>query len=144
MPQVDAGTPAPGPMARPFVLAEGLRLARCRHVEASVARVFGIQHQALRAANRGPAGVARARQIAMYLCHTSLGCSLTEVGRLFDRDRTTVSHACKLIEDMRDDRAFDALVSCLERAVRDPLAMVAGRSPARPSGEQCFMQGEGA
>jgi len=34
--------------------------------------------------------------------------SLTEVARGFARDRTTVSHACHLIEDRRDDPDFDA------------------------------------
>lgn len=57
---------------------------------------------------------AKARQLAMYLVHVALGRSLTEVGRVFGRDRTTVSHACALIEDGRDDAAFDAMVSRLE------------------------------
>lgn len=59
-------------------------------------------------------GVARARQLAMYLCHVILGESLTAVGVAFGRDRTTVSYACGLIEDMRDDPHFDAEVSALE------------------------------
>lgn len=59
-------------------------------------------------------GVARARQLAMYLSHVILGESLTAVGQAFGRDRTTVSYACALIEDMRDDPVFDAEVSGLE------------------------------
>lgn len=62
-------------------------------------------------------GVARARQLAMYLSHIMLGESLTAVGQAFGRDRTTVSYACALIEDMRDDPAFDAEVSGLEAAL---------------------------
>ena len=58
--------------------------------------------------------VARARQLAMYLCHVILGETLTSVGHAFGRDRTTVSHACALIEDMRDDPQFDQAVSDLE------------------------------
>lgn len=57
---------------------------------------------------------ARARQLAMYLTHVVLGQSLTAVGAAFGRDRTTVSYACALIEDMRDDAGFDAEVSRLE------------------------------
>ena len=41
---------------------------------------------------RGP--VSRARQIAMYLCHVVLGKTITTVGLLFGRDRSTASHAC--------------------------------------------------
>jgi Bacterial dnaA protein helix-turn-helix len=54
---------------------------------------------------------------AMYLAHVVLGLSLTEVGNQFARDRTTVAHACAMIEDMRDDPALDARLDHLERAV---------------------------
>lgn len=97
---------------------EGLLQARCRHVEACIAMVFAIPHHAIRCTTRGKAGVARARQVAMYLSHTSLALSLTQVGHLFERDRTTVGHACRLVEDLRDDRDFDQLIACLEKAVR--------------------------
>ncbi|MBU1176325.1 MAG: chromosomal replication initiator DnaA [Alphaproteobacteria bacterium] len=64
--------------------------------------------------SRCRAPIARARQLAMYLMHTLFGCTMTEVGRYFGRDRTTVAHACGRIEDERDDRAFDAEVSAIE------------------------------
>ncbi|WDR06424.1 helix-turn-helix domain-containing protein [Devosia rhodophyticola] len=64
---------------------------------------------------------AQARQLAMYLIHVSLGRSLTEVGRVFGRDRTTVSYACALIEDGRDDARFDAAVDQLERQIEASL-----------------------
>lgn len=57
---------------------------------------------------------ARARHIAMYLCHVMLSRNLREVGLAFGRDRTTVSHACALIEDLRDDPAFDRELCRLE------------------------------
>lgn len=63
--------------------------------------------------------VSRARQLAMYLAHVILGESLTRIGFVFGRDRTTVSHACGLIEDMRDDPAFDAAVTELEMLLQD-------------------------
>jgi chromosomal replication initiation ATPase DnaA len=97
--------------------ADGLIQARTRNVEASVALVFGVRHESLRASTRGKADVARARQVAMYLCHTTLGFSLTTVGDLFDRDRTTVSHACRVVEDLRDVSDFDARLSYLEHTV---------------------------
>ncbi len=87
-------------------------------IEYSVSRVFAIPADDLRSATRGRATVALARQAAMYLAHTVCGLSLTEVGRLFERDRTTVSHACALIEDQRDDEVFDQLLELLERVTR--------------------------
>lgn len=59
---------------------------------------------------------AFARQIAMYLAHVGFGLSMAEVGRAFGRDRTTVVHACHLIEDRRDERRFDDLLDHLEQA----------------------------
>lgn len=35
------------------------------------------------------------RQVAMYLCRELTGKSLPVIGRLFDRDHTTVIHACR-------------------------------------------------
>ncbi|WP_313194134.1 helix-turn-helix domain-containing protein [Shinella zoogloeoides] len=57
------------------------------------------------------------RQIAMYVCHVVLRLSLSEIGMAFGRDRTTVGHACNVVEDRRDDAAFDAFVSAIERVV---------------------------
>jgi chromosomal replication initiation ATPase DnaA len=88
-------------------------------IEVSVARVFAIQADDLRSLTRGRAHVALARQAAMYLAHIVCGLSLTEVGKLFQRDRTTVSHACALIEDQRDDEVFDQLLELLERVTRE-------------------------
>jgi chromosomal replication initiation ATPase DnaA len=65
--------------------------------------------------SRGEAEVAQARQLAMYLMDVVLGRVYLDVGRFFGRDRTTVSYACALIEDLRDDPEFDAEVSRLER-----------------------------
>src|SRR5665811_1410920 len=60
---------------------------------------------------------AFARQVAMYLAHVVCGLSLTEVGALFARDRTTVAHACEVVEDRRDDPQLDGRLDQLERAV---------------------------
>ena len=59
---------------------------------------------------------AFARQIAMYLAHVGFGLSMAEIGRAFGRDRTTVLHACHLIEDRRDEVRFDQLLDHLEQA----------------------------
>jgi len=69
---------------------------------------------------RGSLEVSRARQVAMYLAHTALGLSLARVALAFQRDRSTVAHACHLIEDRREDEAFDDWVTGLE----DGIAMI--------------------
>jgi len=86
-------------------------------IEYAISQVFGIGATELGRATRGEARVALARQVAMYLAHVGLGFSFTEVGRLFTRDRTTVAHACGVIEDRRDDPLFDRTLELLEYAV---------------------------
>ncbi|MCC5982160.1 MAG: hypothetical protein JJU26_10630 [Oceanicaulis sp.] len=67
---------------------------------------------------RGGADIAFARQVAMYLAHIAFEMSLARVGEAFGRDRSTAAHACHIVEDRRDDRAFDTLMDELEAALR--------------------------
>ncbi|MEB2847111.1 transposase [Rhizobiales bacterium RZME27] len=55
------------------------------------------------------------RQIAMYVCHVALRMPMGGIADACGRDRSTVSHACHLTEDRRDDPLFDAFVACVER-----------------------------
>jgi hypothetical protein len=67
----------------------GVRLGTSRvrwAIESAVAAVFEVGIEELRAPTRGSARTAFARQVAMYLAHVGCGVSLTEVGRLFERD----------------------------------------------------------
>ena len=57
------------------------------------------------------------RQIAMYVCHVALRISQTDIGETFGRDRTTVRHACHVVEDRRDDPVFDDFITAVERIV---------------------------
>jgi hypothetical protein len=79
------------------------------------AALFNVSSRELRQPGRCSLPVARVRQVAMYVAHCVLGLSMSEVGRGFGRDRTTVLHACHLIEDMRDDREFDSIILLTER-----------------------------
>ena len=88
-----------------------------RLIDAAVAAVFEVNIEELLAQTRGSPRAAFARQVAMYLAHVVCGLSLTEVGALFARDRTTVAHACSVVEDRRDDPALDGRLDHLERAV---------------------------
>lgn len=92
---------------------EAMKARRCV-IEIAVSQVFGVALIELRGVTRGRAKVALARQAAMYLAHVVCGMSLTQVGRIFDRDRTTVAHACGLIEDRRDEPCFDRVIELLE------------------------------
>ena len=82
-------------------------------IEEAVVQVFGVAYDELHRTTRGRARVAHARQVAMYLAHVACGLSLTDTGRLFGRDRTTVAHACTVVEDRRDDPLFDRALDLL-------------------------------
>ncbi|MCH9764623.1 MAG: chromosomal replication initiator DnaA [Alphaproteobacteria bacterium] len=86
-------------------------------IESAVSQVFAISLVDLGQQTRGQAHVASARQVAMYLAHVACGLSFTEIGGLFKRDRTTVAHACSVVEDRRDDVLFDSVLELLECAV---------------------------
>lgn len=83
------------------------------------------------ACRRGSAEVARARQVAMYLLHTALSVPYGEVAAMFGRDRTTVSHACRTIEDLRDDPMHDELLLRLEEMVELARSMAGVGAQAR-------------
>jgi hypothetical protein len=93
-------------------------LRLCDAVALATAAAFAIPVGELHAATRRSSYVAFARQSAMYLSHVAFGVSLREVGRAFGRDRTTAAHACRVIEDRRDDPAVEAVLASLEDACR--------------------------
>lgn len=83
-----------------------------------VALAFGVPAPELSAATRRRARVAFARQVAMYLTHIAYSMPLAHVGAAFGRDRTTASHACRLVEERRDDPRLDTLLTALEQGLR--------------------------
>jgi hypothetical protein len=89
-----------------------------RVIEQAVAPAFDIAARELWSRTRGSPPVAFARQVAMYLAHVGCGLTLTEVGHLFARDRTTVAHACSLVEDLREAAPFDRALELLEGVMR--------------------------
>ena len=90
---------------------------------------------------RGTAEVARARQVAMYLLHTSLSVPYMDVADMFGRDRTTVSHACRTIEDLRDDPMHDDMLLQLEEMVDLARSMsMAELRPGRGGAHSAFAQ----
>ena len=82
------------------------------------AALYNVSSKELREPGRSTLAVTRVRQIAMYVAHVACGLSMRQVGLGFGRDRTTVLHACHLIEDLRDDEEFDRHIALTERVVR--------------------------
>ncbi|MDI4665752.1 chromosomal replication initiator DnaA [Xanthobacter autotrophicus] len=90
----------------------------CRLAAAIVAAHAGCGVEALVGLRRSTAPIATARQLAMYLAHVGLGLPQSEVAQAFGRDRSTVAYACRRIEDLRDDPAFDRHVARMEACLR--------------------------
>ena len=93
-------------------------------IQQVVANVFGIAAGELALRTRGRAKAAFARQVAMYLTHVACGFNLSDVGRIFRRDRKTVAHACMIVEDRREDPEFDRSIELLEAVTRLQASMI--------------------
>ncbi|SHL62932.1 helix-turn-helix domain-containing protein [Roseibium suaedae] len=85
--------------------------------EGYVARAFCILPADLYRDTRGKVHVSDARQLVMYIAHVVLELSCSEVARRYGRDRSTVAHACRTVEERREDPAFDLLVKSIEDRV---------------------------
>lgn len=92
-------------------------IAWCDGVIDLVGAFFNVPTLELRRTGRAGQQIAQVRQIAMYVAHVTLRLSMKQVGTGFMRDRTTVLHACHMVEDMRDEIAFDRVVARVERVV---------------------------
>ena len=103
------------PIQGPVGPREEIALELCEGLIDITAALFSVSGKDLRRSGRTNLGVARVRQIAMYVAHVILQMSMSDIGRGFGRDRTTVIHACHLIEDLRDDEDFDRVVAVAER-----------------------------
>lgn len=79
-----------------------------------VAGAFGVAESDLMRRTRATADIAFARQVAMYLAHVIYQMTYNEVADAFGRERSTVAHACAVVEDARDDHAFEERIAKLE------------------------------
>ncbi|MBS0233762.1 MAG: chromosomal replication initiator DnaA [Proteobacteria bacterium] len=108
-----------------------LRRRRARlAIELAISNVFGIDTDYLWTGTRGVRDIAEARQVAMYLAHVSCRMSLTEVGAMFGRDRTTVAHACLRVEYRRDNPSFDRALDILGWALPTLVLRIPAHDPA--------------
>jgi chromosomal replication initiation ATPase DnaA len=92
--------------------------AKARLAQHAVAFVFNLPLDDIVAPTRGSKRAAFARQVAMYMVHTAFGVSVARTAQVFGRDRTTVAHACHLVEDRREDPALDDRLDALEGFLR--------------------------
>jgi len=89
-----------------------------RFITLCVAPDFGLDQGTLLVPTRAAPQTVFARQVAIYLAHVCFGLSFAAVGRMFQCDHTTVAHACRVIEDRRDDRDLDRRLTVLEHTCR--------------------------
>jgi chromosomal replication initiation ATPase DnaA len=93
--------------------------ADVRHV---VTHFFGVSEDDLDRGGRAR-DIARIRQIAFYLCRKRTARSLTEIGRAFGRDHTTIRHGVRRIGALRKtDAALDNDLRQLETRLVEILA----------------------
>lgn len=79
------------------------------------AALFNVSSKELRRYGRTSNAISKVRHVAMYVARVVLHLTTHEIGMGFGRDRTTVAHACQVVEDLRDDPEFDQLICTLER-----------------------------
>ena len=94
-------------------------------------QVYGVPVEEMRQPTRGRPQVARARQIAVHLARRVFGLSWGQLAGEFRRDRTTVQHACGLIDGMRAASAeFDTTLDWMESLLRRAAGMKRDSAPA--------------
>ena len=95
-----------------------------------VAAEFGVAESELARAGRCQAPVAFARQVAMYLAHCAYQLSYQEVADAFGRERSTVTYACQVVEDARDDPETEEKLLKIEERLHALARIVHGRPTA--------------
>ena len=90
-------------------------------VASEVSKATSVPAFCLFARSRGSGDVAFARQLALYIAHVEMRIPMQQVGEAFGRDRSTVAHACRRLEDMRDDGALDGNIGRIASAVKGAL-----------------------
>jgi hypothetical protein len=94
-----------GPIAPRMLIAE---------IQQTVGAFFGFHRDHI-LGDRRDRELTRARQIAMYLSTELTGHSLSEIGRRFTRDHTTVMHAVRMVHERTESDEETALNVALLR-----------------------------
>lgn len=119
-PGISTGSPTPGEeiTAPAMIVVPPASLplrSTCRIVRQMIAEMNELVGERIQVRRDRRRTACHVRQIAMYVCHVALEIPMNDIGAAFGRDRTTVAHACEVVEDRRDDPAFDEFVSAVER-----------------------------
>ena len=98
------------------LLRSSQKKVNIEQIQKKVSEHFNVKMSDMSSARRSRT-IARPRQIAMYLSKNLTSRSLPEIGRRFgNRDHTTVIHAVKKVEELRNkDLSFDEDVELLIR-----------------------------
>ena len=88
--------------------------AACAIAREIASAFFAVPVAEIALPNRAGAPVCEARHVAMYLAHVAFQVPLSAIGGDFGRDRTSVAHAVRRIENRRDEDGFDAAMERLE------------------------------
>ncbi|MGC6476549.1 MAG: helix-turn-helix domain-containing protein [Parvibaculales bacterium] len=98
---------------------EAIRHLACAQlVVGNIGLAYRVPVLAIMGAKKGRQKVSEARQISQYLCHIIFSQTLSNIGIIFKRDRTSVSHACQRVEFLRDEAAHDLAIDYLELGVK--------------------------
>lgn len=84
------------------MLAHYERLVTIDNIMGTVSKYYNMQMKELRSPRRNRS-LARPRQIAMSLARELTQHSLPEIGAAFEKDHTTVLHACRTIAKLREE-----------------------------------------
>jgi hypothetical protein len=101
----------------------------CVAISVAVGAALNVPAFCLFRPSRGIGSVAYARQVAMYVAHVELRVSMQRVGEAFGRNRTTVAHACRHIEELRDAPDLDQLIAEAAATVESQIAEYGAISP---------------
>jgi chromosomal replication initiation ATPase DnaA len=100
--------------------------AKAAFVAYLVAMATGVSAETILVGRRAPGRAGLARAMALYLLHVGFALPQNRVAAAFQRDRTTICHACRRIEALREradvDRALERLEACVRHAPAEIVA----------------------
>lgn len=87
-------------------------------IQAAVEDFYGIRHQDIIGKGRARK-IVRPRQVAIYLCRDLSETTLSNIGKAFNRDHTTVLHSCELISNqLQEDRNLREELEAVREKIR--------------------------
>ncbi|MDC9701605.1 MAG: chromosomal replication initiator protein DnaA [Alphaproteobacteria bacterium] len=117
--QTEITIPVAEGLVRDLVQNVDPKRVRIEQIQRVVAKHFNISRQELISSRRSRA-IVYPRQICMYLAKTMTDRSLPEIGRRFGgRDHTTVLHAIRKIENMKQDEVISRKIDLLRQMAEE-------------------------